>query len=233
MSIHVPGSQSVCIHSVCVAREYRRKGIAVGLLQEYGSRLQKAASEGATYQRILLISHEELMGLYTKAGFETVGKSGVVHGSRPWFEMRKVLAAPEPEPAVTQPQLPPGLWEALQKSSTGRSRPAARLLPSFPSGVQDVTAEGSTNKHDLLCPRDGCGSVILKANVATLVERESAQLEPAGRENPHLASLPPPPASTHWWRVTPNAMAFENVGFSRPVGSQGVFSSSQYGDGRE
>lgn len=223
MSTHVSGSQSVCIHSICVAREHRRKGIAVGLLKEYASRLQKAASEGAPYQRILLISHEDLMELYGKAGFETVGKSAVVHGSRPWFEMRKVLTTTsESLPLTTNQQLPPGLWDALQRSSTSRTRPAARLLPSFSNGVQDLTAEGSTNKHDLLCPREGCGSIILKAQVAALVEQASAQLEPAGRENPHLASLPTPPASTNWWRVTPNAMAFENVGFSRPVGSQGA-----------
>ena len=225
MSTHVPGSASVCIHSICVVPGLRRKGVAVAILKEYVSRLQKASQEGAPYRRILLITHEELMGLYSKAGFETVGKSAVVHGSRPWFEMRKTLIAPEPiqETALPQ-QLPPGLWEALQRSSATRSRPAARPLTSFPGGVNDVVEE-VWNKFDLLCPREGCGSVILKAKVASLVEGPSAQLEPQGRENPHLPPLPTPPASTHWWKVTPNAMAFENIGFSRPVGSEGTFSS--------
>jgi hypothetical protein len=32
------------------------------------------------------------------------------------------------------------------------------------------------NKFDLLCPRDGCGSVILKNGVAKLIEAASVQV---------------------------------------------------------
>ncbi|KAH8103311.1 acyl-CoA N-acyltransferase [Cristinia sonorae] len=223
MSTHIPGSSSVCIHSICVSAEHRRKGVALGLLKEYLVRLQKASEHGAPYKRVLLISHEELLGLYVKAGFETIGESAVVHGSRPWFEMRKVLQTVAPSleiAAQSTQQLPPGLWEALERASTSRSRPVVRLLSSFPSGVQDVTSDGTLNQHDLLCPREGCGSIILKAKVALLEERPSAELEPQGRENLQLAPLPRPPATTHWWKVTPNAMVFENIGFSRSVGSQ-------------
>ncbi|KAI9063677.1 acyl-CoA N-acyltransferase [Trametes sanguinea] len=246
MSTHVPGSPSVCIHSVCVDQEYRQKYIGLNLVKEFVSRVERAAREGASYDRILLIAHEELRGFYEKAGFEWVGRSAVEHGVRPWYEMRRDLRPlhvenaastskssaqqlqPAQDPSENQ-SLPPGLWEALQRSST-RSRPVSRLLTSFPNAVQDVVmdiskdgAGGSlTNKYDLLCPRPGCGSIILKSDVATWVERESVQLDPAGQTLPGcLGALPAPPATAQWWLVKPNAMAFENIGFSRAIQATG------------
>ncbi|CAL1711100.1 unnamed protein product [Somion occarium] len=226
MSTHVPSSPSVCIHSICVSATHRRKRIAVGLLKAYISRLEQAHIDGAPYERILLITHEELRPLYEKAGFEFVGPSAVVHGSRPWFEMRRVLEASSSVSSPPSQALPPGIWEALQRASTSRNRPVARRLSSLPNGLDDVSelatdTSVSVNKVDLLCPRDGCGSIILKNGVATLVEKESVQLEPPERQNPLLHPLPTPGAPLlKWWRVTPNAMAFENIGFSKPVGSQ-------------
>ncbi|KIP11303.1 hypothetical protein PHLGIDRAFT_141530 [Phlebiopsis gigantea 11061_1 CR5-6] len=219
MSVHDPEGSSVCVHAVCVSPDHRHKGIALSLLKEYLARLERARQEGAKYERVLLITHEVMRGLYDKAGFEFLGKSDVVHGALPWYEMRRVLASVPALPSQT-PSVPPGLWEALQRSST-RAPPTARLLPSYANGVDDVVAQSPsssarTNKFDLLCPRSGCGSVILKNGVATLVERESLQLEPAG-SNGTLAPLPDPPSTLQWWRVTPNAMAFENIGFSKTV----------------
>ncbi|GJE98228.1 acyl-CoA N-acyltransferase [Phanerochaete sordida] len=224
MDEHEPSGSSVCIHAVCVSPSHRHKGIALGLLREYISRLERAARDGGHYERILLIAHEDLRGLYEKAGFEWLGKSAVVHGALPWYEMRRVL----PPPAASQPPqqqqqqqaVPAGLWEALQRSST-RQPPAAQLLAAYPGGIDDVVEQASSssalaNKVDLLCPRPGCGSIILKNGVATLVERESVQLEPAAAQG-GLEPLPAPPATLRWWRVTPNAMAFENIGFSKTV----------------
>lgn len=177
MSEHVPSGTSVCIHAVCVAKEHQRKGIAVSLLKEYLSRLE----ENGRYQRALLITHEELRSLYEKAGFEWIGKSAVVHGSRPWYEMRKAFQAKGAKPAV-QEGLPPGLWEALQSSSK-RIRPSARLLSAFSSvqEVVEVSAAIKTNKYDLLCPREGCGSIILKKDVACLVQKDFVEVCPTRR----------------------------------------------------
>ncbi|EJF63647.1 acyl-CoA N-acyltransferase [Dichomitus squalens LYAD-421 SS1] len=260
MSKHVPGSSSVCIHSVCVAPEYRRQKVGLGLLKEYVSRLSSTSCDDSKpYARILLIAHQELRSFYEQAGFEWVGRSAVVHGPRPWFEMRKefqpqnaspdLAATSQPlnlsiartsedvssgtrpsasasqEPAQAQTQtVPPGLWEALQRQSS-RARPVARPLTSFPNAAQDVVSDADaqgppSNKHDLLCPRLGCGSVILKAGAASWVERASVQLDPpAGRHAlPEvLGRLPDPPATAQWWLVRGSAMAFENIGFSRPV----------------
>ncbi|KZT03612.1 acyl-CoA N-acyltransferase [Laetiporus sulphureus 93-53] len=223
MSKHVLGASSACIHSVCVAPEHRRKGVALGLLKEYLTRLENAVGEGSPYQRVLLITHEDLRGLYEKAGFEWLGRSAVVHGARPWFEMRRILSPSLSSVDLVQPPtIPAGLWEALQQSTNSRSRPIGLALTAFPNGVQDVVTDNGqgtlANNSDLLCPRAGCGSIILKKGVASLVERASVQLEsPESAAHSPLASLPPPPETMNWWLVRPNAMAFENVGFSKAV----------------
>lgn len=177
MSKHVLGSSSVCVHSVTIIPAHRRKGIASALLREYISRLSAAGE----YERILLITHEELRQFYDGVGFEFVGLSPVQHGLRPWYEMRKVLPRSEMTPSVPleQPQsLPPGLLDALKPS--GR-KATARILQSFPGGVQDVCTLHSgdgvlKNKYDLICPRTGCGCVILKSGVGDLDERASVEV---------------------------------------------------------
>ncbi|TFK37017.1 acyl-CoA N-acyltransferase [Crucibulum laeve] len=238
MSKHVPNSSSVCIHSVCVALSHRRKGVGLRLLKEYVSRLEAARKNGPeSYDRILLITHEELRPFYEKAGFEWLGKSNVVHGSKPWYGMSKNLASktsgiraedvsafPPAQVESRGQQLPPGLWEALQRPS--RNRPTTQLISTFRNGIADIISPDpdrqgvSTNKFDLLCPRPDCGSVILKEGAGKWVERASVQMEPADINNPLLPSLPTPPETTQWWLITPSPMAFENIGFTRPIVAQ-------------
>jgi GNAT superfamily N-acetyltransferase len=176
MSTHVPDAKSVCIHSVCVAARYRRRGLGVRMLAEYVKRLE---SKGL-YERILLISHEELRTFYEKAGFKWIGESQVQHGARPWFEMRRILAPPAAPAHLAEPTPLPGLFEALHQRPSANKR-HDRALSTFPGGIQDVVVTNSpnsppTNKHDLICPRPNCGSIILKAGVATLVECPSVQV---------------------------------------------------------
>ncbi|KAI0646273.1 acyl-CoA N-acyltransferase [Trametes meyenii] len=93
MSKHIPGASSICIHSVCVDPEHRQKRIGLNLLQEFVERAERrAAAGGVSYERVLLMTHEELRGFYEKAGFEWLGRSAVVYGSRPWHAMRKELS---------------------------------------------------------------------------------------------------------------------------------------------
>jgi guanine nucleotide exchange factor len=263
MSKHNSNGTSVCLHGVCVAHARRREKIGLHLLDEYITRQTANTNEdGEPLERILLITHEELRSFYEKAGFEWLGKSDVIHGSRPWYEMRKILRsnssvnagiAPglpltQVEPSEGQ-QLPPGLLEMLQRPS--KNKPTSRLYPSFTSGITDLIQPHSqqqglsVNKFDLLCPRSGCGSIILKSGVGSWVERASVQvqsllydspanitlahthtqqpkMEPEGHPTHEvLGTLPPPPETTHWWLVTPSPMQFENIGFSRPVHGRG------------
>ncbi|EGN94361.1 hypothetical protein SERLA73DRAFT_144035 [Serpula lacrymans var. lacrymans S7.3] len=122
------------------------------------------------------------------------------------------------------PSFPPGIWDALQRPAA--AGPATRTLASFPNGVLDVyesdaSDEGtSLNKFDLVCPQDGCGSIILKSGVGKWVERSSVELDPPNQPvHPRLPALPAPPATAHWWLITPSPMAFENIGFTQPVQS--------------
>ena len=46
----------------------------------------------AVLQVMLLICKEPLVALYSKAGFQVVGPSEVVHGADPWIEMSMKLS---------------------------------------------------------------------------------------------------------------------------------------------
>jgi len=189
------------MHAVCVDAAYRRKGIAIRALQEYARRL----AEDSTVHQLLLIAHEELVQLYEKAGFEYRGKSPVVYGARPWFELRWIL-----QKGATS--ISPGLLEALSK----RSEPKPKVDFSQIDG-QSLENGVSTNPHDLLCPRPGCGSVILKNGVGKFrLESFVIDLNPISSQH---ASLPPVPplTETPWWLITPSPMEFENISFSRPT----------------
>ncbi|KAH8109495.1 acyl-CoA N-acyltransferase [Phellopilus nigrolimitatus] len=197
MSAHDPAGTSVCLHAIAVPTTLQRRGIALALLREE---------------------------LYEKAGMAYVGMSEVVHGARPWYEMRKVLSGKtEAEPMTrgqdvpSQTAIPPGVLEALQQTGSNRNRPAARLLSTF-SAIDDVVAADS-NKYDLLCPREGCACIILKKNVGKLVKKDVVELEPSGKApSSLLAPLPPVGDKTRCWLIRPNPMAFENIGFSKAVG---------------
>ena len=178
MSEHDPSGKSVCIHSVCVDKSMRRKGVALALLNEYVIRLERSPEN---YDRILLIVHENLRTLYEKAGFVWLGKSEVVHGALPWFDMRRDLVASSGASSSTQEALglPLGLLDALNRS-TNRVRPKPRLASSF-SAFEDLSSaagDAVTNKFDILCPRDNCGSLILKSGVGQLAEIDDVEVRP-------------------------------------------------------
>ncbi|EEB92653.1 hypothetical protein MPER_08806, partial [Moniliophthora perniciosa FA553] len=140
-----------------------RQGIALRLLKEYLTRLK----DMERYEHVLLIAHEELISLYQKAGFALVGKSGVQHGSRPWFEMRYVLSSdssrnnnPRQESVVLPSQLPSNVWEAL---SAPRPKVEPILFTSFTNGMSELVEEGSggmANKMDVLEGEEQCRGTV-------------------------------------------------------------------------
>jgi GNAT superfamily N-acetyltransferase len=83
MSTHVPGARNVLIHGVCVTPDARKRGIANALLAEYQRRLAAAGS----YERVLLIAHEEKIGFYERIGFKSRGLSSIAFAGIPWFEL--------------------------------------------------------------------------------------------------------------------------------------------------
>lgn len=84
----------VCLWSVCVASEYRRKGLGSKLIEEYIRRLRRA-EEGEKkkgYECVALITHEESIPLFEKAAFKKLGVSHVNVGSGGWFELRRYIS---------------------------------------------------------------------------------------------------------------------------------------------
>ena len=80
MKIHDPLGKCLCIHSVCVDSDHRRKGYATWLLTEY-----LKLNHG--YEKACLIVHEYLLKMYQNVGFKVVGVSDIVHGPEKWIEM--------------------------------------------------------------------------------------------------------------------------------------------------
>jgi hypothetical protein len=188
-----------------------------------------------SYERVLLIAHEDKLAIYERAGFKSRGLSTISFAFIPWFELEWAVPSERADDSQGVPQaIQSGLLEALQNQSVSRRR-QGQLLSSFQDGILGVSEKGDqrSNRFDLLCINERCGSIILRRGVAVLEERESvqvsvlsnisrnnvtppAQMEPADA-HPDLPALPPPPDKTHWWLVTPSPMSFENVGFSKPT----------------
>ena len=175
MRSHDPTGTSVCVHGLAVAELQRRAGIATALLMEYIRRLQDDPAIGSSNADcVLLICHEDLIPLYTKVGFALQGKSPVVHGPKAWFELRiELRSSVHVEDLPQQGAVPPEVLAALTNPS--RNRPLSRPFSSFPSSDSLVTASGK-NAFDILCPRTGCGSIILKSGVAKFQRGASVEV---------------------------------------------------------
>ncbi|KAH9991977.1 Mss4-like protein [Russula compacta] len=206
MSTHIPGARTVLIHGVCVAPDARR-------------RVPMSPGNPGSYERVLLIVHEDKLAFYEHVGFKSRGLSSISFAGVPWLELEWVVPSEKQRDPEDVPQtIPSGLLEALQDQGVSPRR-QGQLLSSFQGGILDVTEKGDqrSNRYDLLCVSERCGSIILRRGIAVLQERESVQIEPPNISHPDLPALPPPPDKTHWWLVTPSPMLFENIGFSKPI----------------
>ncbi|KAJ1734953.1 hypothetical protein LPJ61_000803 [Coemansia biformis] len=92
MGTHDPDGSTVCIHSVCVSPRWQGKGVASRLLQaytssmrEYNSRLDSAGS-GRRLDRLAMLSRENLLPLYERAGYTTLGRSSQPVGTESWYD---------------------------------------------------------------------------------------------------------------------------------------------------
>lgn len=125
MAFHDPTGTTLCIHSVCVAKEYQRKGIARRMLKEYRARVLRSSS--SQVKAIRLICKDYLIPLYLDAGFEVIGISEVVHGQDPCYEMACDCSNDHNVKKLTQ------LQRALQEET------AARHSDKFQSRFFDAT----------------------------------------------------------------------------------------------
>ncbi|GAA5995391.1 polyamine acetyltransferase [Rhodotorula paludigena] len=214
MSTHDPHGAYVAIHSVCVDSAQRGKGVASSLLKEYLARLDsQPAVQGAR-----LITHEELVPLYQRAGFALVGPSEVQHGPRPWLEMKvdfprqAATAADEDVAASSSAASAPS---AVQEKE-GDVRSPGRLLSWFDGNMEAVVdKESGTNSADLYCPRAECRCLLLRRGTGKWVRGHASDFElPALPRPVSQPESSTPAASKGYWSVS-SPLAFENIGFSR------------------
>lgn len=91
MSGHDPDGPLVCIHSVVVRADARRRGVASALVREYLRRLP-------TKTAVALIARAHHVPLYERVGFVSRGPSPVVHGAGTWMEMQMETGGPANAP---------------------------------------------------------------------------------------------------------------------------------------
>ncbi|KAI8879805.1 acyl-CoA N-acyltransferase [Backusella circina FSU 941] len=88
MSQHEVNGKTICLHSVCVSLKARKQGVATRLLEDWIKTLRDINAKGTKkYDRIALISRLNLIKLYGSVGFVELGKSHIVHGPDPWYDM--------------------------------------------------------------------------------------------------------------------------------------------------
>ncbi|KAJ2725558.1 hypothetical protein GGI07_001186 [Coemansia sp. Benny D115] len=88
MSKHDPNGPTVCIHSVCVAPKWRRRGIALRLLNAYTESVREYNKKQGLNKinRLAMMSRQNLIPLYERAGYKCLGPSSVVHGDEAWYD---------------------------------------------------------------------------------------------------------------------------------------------------
>ncbi|GAA5899578.1 hypothetical protein JCM8208_000596 [Rhodotorula glutinis] len=215
MANHDPRGPYVAIHSVCVDPAHRRKGIALALVKEYLARLDR---DDDSVVGARLIAHDSLIKLYQHAGFQLVGRSKVVHGAKPWYELKvdfsrastsassSSSAAPTPAPAAAA--------TASTHSDEGDVRSPGRLLARAGGLGALVDSASGTNATDLFCPRAECRCLLLRRGAGTFVRGHASDFELPALPRPVSAPEPAPSPSQGYWSVS-SPLAFDNIGFSR------------------
>ena len=84
MSEHDADGSTLCIHSVVTLTALRRKGLGQWMVRAYRA---SVAALPTPPRRVVLMCKEPLVQFYSRAGFELIGPSGVVHGQDPWLLM--------------------------------------------------------------------------------------------------------------------------------------------------
>jgi len=93
MSKHVASGKMLAIHSVVVKEEYRRKGFATKMLNNYIAKVKEDENDHVTFaiDKIVLIAKSRLLGFYVNCGFSVIKSSDIVHGQDMWYDLQMVL----------------------------------------------------------------------------------------------------------------------------------------------
>lgn len=84
---HYPRGNVLCIHSVVVEHQKRRKGLGTEMMRQY----LKKVKETTNVRRVLLLAKRRLVPFYEKLGFQEIGESEIKRGKDKWIEMGRGL----------------------------------------------------------------------------------------------------------------------------------------------
>ena len=98
MTTHDPNGTTLCVHSVCVSPEHRRRGFGAAALSNYVREWivnHRGGDATRAVKSIRLLCKENLIAFYANhGGFELIGPSDVVHGADLWYDMKFDVVKP-------------------------------------------------------------------------------------------------------------------------------------------
>ena len=80
---HNEAGRTLAVHSLAVLPAYQHVGLGTTLMKAYVQRMV----ESDVADRISILTYEDLIGFYTKLGFENKGKSSNSYGGGNWTNM--------------------------------------------------------------------------------------------------------------------------------------------------
>ena len=83
------------------------------------------------------------------------------------------MSESESKESAPPSQLQADAIQALLGGSLNRQRPTQRSASSFAEQAE-LAGESSSNKYSLLCPKEGCGCLILKPGIGVLTPDKQA-----------------------------------------------------------
>ena len=80
---HHEGGRTICIHSFGILPAYQGRGLGRVLLKSYQQRMEGSGIA----DRIALLSHDNLVNMYTNMGFSKKGQSDAKFGGGGWTDL--------------------------------------------------------------------------------------------------------------------------------------------------
>ena len=95
-SKHEPDGAILCVHSVCVKENRRRRGVGGKLLQTYLMYLKarnndRKRDNQSELKSVRLLCKKHMIPFYQNGGFTLLGESEVTHGKDAWFDCEFTL----------------------------------------------------------------------------------------------------------------------------------------------
>ncbi|CAF9931666.1 hypothetical protein IMSHALPRED_008683 [Imshaugia aleurites] len=89
---HREDGRTIAIHSLSVLPAYQRRGLGKTIMKSYNQRMETSG----VADRIALLAHDHLVGMYESMGFEKKGKSDVRFAGGGWNSLTYEFAEYNP-----------------------------------------------------------------------------------------------------------------------------------------